>query len=243
MKTRSSLTNEPTTFHFALSDSRYKDNRIPPKGFDISRAAERMAQPVWQGQNAPNYFTAAEYAGGYDHVSLHVIPGGARAEVVLNYQTTSREYMEFLRDEINGTGHLTLPDPNPGTPTINEAYIVQTDPFFTQLKAWGNTLWQLWLHNKDLPGAAPVVMTQAVYQVAPSCHYADVQPNADHAHPAACDQDVDIADVQRIAGCWNRPISPICPAGLDLNLSTYHRCDGYHHGGGGVGVAALGNDE
>ena len=93
------------------------------------------------------------------------------------------------------------PDPNPGTPTINEAYIVQTDPFFTKLKAWGDTLWQLWLHNKDLPGAAPVVMTQAVYQVAPSCNYADVQPNADHSNPALCDQDVDIADIQRIAGC------------------------------------------
>ena len=220
MKTRSSLTNEPTTFHFALSDSRYKDNRIPPKGFDISGAAARLAQPVWQGQNAPNYFTAAEYAGGYDYLRLNVVPGGNRVEVVLNYQITSREYVEFLRDEINGTGHLTLPDPNPGTPTINEAYIVQTDPFFTKLKAWGDTLWQLWLHNKDLPGAAPVVMTQAVYQVAPSCNYADVQPNADHSNPALCDQDVDIADIQRIAGCWNRPISPTCPAGLDLDNST-----------------------
>ena len=97
---------------------------------------------------------------------------------------------------------------------------MQTDPFFTQLKAWGDTIWQLWLHNKDLPGAAPVVMTQAVYQVAPSCHYADVQPNADHTNPAFCDQDVNIADVQRISGCWNRPISPICPVGLDLNSST-----------------------
>ncbi len=220
MKTRSSLTNEPTTFHFALSDSRYKDNRIPPKGFDIDHAAERMAQPVWLGQDAPDYFTAAEYAGGYDHVSLLVAPGGSRVEVTLNYQTTSREYVEFLRDEINGTGYLTLPDPNPGTPNVNEAYIVQTDPFFSQLKAWGDTIWQLWQHNKDLPGAAPVAMATATYQVAPACHYADVQPNADHANPAACDLDVDVADIQRISGCWNQPISPTCPTGLDLNSST-----------------------
>ena len=220
VKTRSSLTNEPTTFHFALSDSRYKDNRIPPKGFDISQAAGRLVEPVWQGQSAPNYFTAAEYAGGYDHVSLLVAPGGSRVEVVLNYQTTSREYVEFLRDEINGAGHLTLPDPTPGTPSVNEAYIVQTDPFCAQLKAWGNTIWQLWQHNKDLPGAAPVAMAQATYQVAPSCNFADVQPNANHGNPAACDGDVDIADVQRIAGCWNRPISPACPTGLDLNASS-----------------------
>ena len=34
------------------------------------QAGERLAQPVWQGVDAPDYFTAAEYAGGYDHVSL-----------------------------------------------------------------------------------------------------------------------------------------------------------------------------
>ncbi|UCF07596.1 MAG: hypothetical protein JSW28_08100, partial [Thermoplasmata archaeon] len=32
-KMSSSLTDEETTFHFVLADDRYKDNRIPPKGF------------------------------------------------------------------------------------------------------------------------------------------------------------------------------------------------------------------
>jgi hypothetical protein len=51
------------------------------------------------------------------------------------------------------------------------------------------------------------------------CHPADVHPNANHSIVAACDGDVDIADVQRIAGCWQRPIGPACPAALDLDGS------------------------
>jgi hypothetical protein len=148
------ITGELTTFHFVLGTDRYKDNRIPPKGFDIGAAHDRFSEPVWGGVPAPNYFSAEEYAGGYAQVSLNIPGGAAYIEVNLYYQTTSREYVEFLRDEINGTGNLTLP---PG------AYIAQTDPFFAKLKAWGNTIWQLWLHNRNLPGAAPFLMTQSTW--------------------------------------------------------------------------------
>ena len=151
----SSLTGEAHTFHFALADGRYKDNRIPPKGFRVDEATARLSQPVWEGMDAPDYFTAEEYAGGYDSVNLAdlgvTIPGADYVEINLYYQTTSREYVEFLRDEINGTAS-TLPP---------EAYIIQTDPFFDQLRAWGDAIWQLWDHNKDVPGASPLLMTQA----------------------------------------------------------------------------------
>lgn len=49
------------------------------------------------------------------------------------------------------------------------------------------------------------------------CHRADVEPSASHSSPAACDGDVDIADVQRVAGCWGQPISAACPALLDMD--------------------------
>ena len=49
------------------------------------------------------------------------------------------------------------------------------------------------------------------------CHPADVHPNPDHANVAACDGDVDIADVQHIAGCWQQAIGAACPASFDLN--------------------------
>jgi cytochrome c553 len=148
----SDLTGEDETFHFALATDRYKDNRIPPKGFRIEDAAERLIQPVWHGVPDPDYFSPDEYAGGYDEVSLTILAEADLVEVNLYYQTTSREYIEFLRDEINGDAS-TLPDPS--------AYIIQTDPFFAQLKAWGDTMWQLWSHNMEVPGADPFLMTQA----------------------------------------------------------------------------------
>jgi hypothetical protein len=158
----SAVTGEEESFHVALATGRFKDNRIPPKGFRIAEAAARLSEPVWHGEPAPDLFSAAEYAGGYDAVALAVPPGAAGVEVTLYYQTTSREYVEFLRDEIRGSGRLTLP---------SDAYVVQTDPFFAALRAWGDTLWELWSHNADVPGAAPLAMTTAAWggQVGAPC--------------------------------------------------------------------------
>jgi hypothetical protein len=162
----SSLTDETYTFHFVLGDHRTKDNRIPPLGFRIAEAAARLSEPVWAGSSAPDYFTGEEYAGGYDQVEIALPAGGDRVEARLFYQTTSREYVEFLRDEINGTADsLTSPTPA-GAP---QAYIAQTDPFFSQLAAWGDTVWELWSHNKDVPGAAPVLMAEAAFDVPNGC--------------------------------------------------------------------------
>ncbi len=167
MHPESALTGESETFHFALATGRHKDNRIPPKGFDIANAADRLSVPVYyvDGQDVgANYFTQPEYDGGYDDVVLAIPPEYAAVsfDVNLNYQTTSREYIEFLRDEINGTGNLTLPT-TPGVPGPPDPanYIIQTDPFFSQLKAWGDTIWQLWTHNRNVDGAAPFLMAQA----------------------------------------------------------------------------------
>lgn len=170
-KMMSSLTGQTKSFHFLLSDERGKDNRIPPKGFRIADANKRIADPVWQGAPDPNYFTAAEYAGGFDQINLTLPAGATRVDVRVYYQTTSREYAEFLRDEINGTA-TSLGSPTPsGEP---KAYIAQTDPFFSQLAAWGDTIWQLWLHNKDVPGAAPIEMAHATLMLHDICQDAGV---------------------------------------------------------------------
>lgn len=159
-KLSSDRTGEDTTFHFALATDRYKDNRIPPRGFRLAEAADRLVQPRWEGADQPAYFSATEYAGGFDDVALTVPANADRVEVALYYQTTSREYIEFLRNEINGTtGLTTLSSPTPsGEPA---AYIAQSDPFFNQLRQWGDTIWDLWSHNKDLPGSAPIEMASA----------------------------------------------------------------------------------
>ncbi|MGD8352503.1 MAG: multiheme c-type cytochrome, partial [Nitrospirota bacterium] len=153
MHPSSTITGEDETFHFVLADGRYKDNRIPPKGFRIAEAASRLSEPWYGGSQAAGYYTPAEYAGGYDAVNLsdYVAPvtGADYVEVNLYYQTTSREYVEFLRDEINSPA-------------------VQNDVFFDKLKAWGNTIWDLWLHNMNLDGARPFLMTQSTWGSGPA---------------------------------------------------------------------------
>jgi hypothetical protein len=189
------LTGEQQTFHFALATDRYKDNRIPPEGFDTSTMYERLAQPRWQGQDAPDYFTAEEYAGGYDDVTFAKPSGTAYWNASLNYQTTSKEYIEFLRDEINGSGN-TLSSPTPsGEPN---AYIVQTDSFFANLNGWGNAIWDLWLHNG---GAAPVTMRTV------GSSLGDV--NSDGV--------VNIVDAAAVSAHWY-PGPPIGPSGYDPNF-------------------------
>jgi hypothetical protein len=156
-KLTSALSGEEETFHFALATGRNKDNRIPPKGFRIGDAAERLIDPVTDGVSTPDMYTAEEYLGGYDDVSLPIVTAADAVEVRLYYQTTSREYISFLRGEINGTGGTLPPD----------AYVIQTDPFFDGLRAWGDTVWTLWEHNKDVPGAAPFLMAWGGWQVSP----------------------------------------------------------------------------
>ncbi|PLX79971.1 MAG: hypothetical protein C0616_09550 [Desulfuromonas sp.] len=173
----STLTGEEQTFHFVLATGRSKDNRIPPKGFDIVNAAERHSEPVWHGVIDPDYFSSAEYAGGYDQVDLTIPAGADQVTVNLYYQGTSREYIEFLRDEINGTGGtLTLNGQGQNPAGGTETYVVQSDPFFTQLKAWGNAIWDLWEHNHGLdssgvtvPGIVPTIMASAAWGGAPPC--------------------------------------------------------------------------
>lgn len=160
MRSSSSRTGEEKSFHLILADGCYKDNRIPPKGFRIEEAAARLAEPCWQGASAPDYFSNAEYAGGYDEVTVTLPPGAERIEITLYYQVISREYVEFLRDEINGAA-ATLPGVGAGG---EPAYLIQTDPFFAQLKGWGETIWQLWDHNKEIPGAAPLPMVQTIVE-------------------------------------------------------------------------------
>jgi Cytochrome c554 and c-prime len=77
-------------FHFVLSNKRYLDNRIPPRGFTNANFETIQAQPV-----------GYSYADGdyWDDTQFIVPTGATKAEVRVYYQSTSKEYMEFLRDE------------------------------------------------------------------------------------------------------------------------------------------------
>jgi hypothetical protein len=77
-------------FHLALNSVREFDNRIPPRGFSNAAFAADDAEPV-----------GATFADGqyWEDVTYPVGTAAVRAEVKLLYQTTTKEYMEFLRDE------------------------------------------------------------------------------------------------------------------------------------------------
>ncbi len=78
------------SFHFVLNNVWLKDNRIPPRGFTNAGFAAVQAAPV-----------GAIYADGqhWDDTVFQVPSGAARVEVRTFYQTASKEYVEFLRDE------------------------------------------------------------------------------------------------------------------------------------------------
>ena len=88
-----------TSFHFALNNTIVKDNRIPPRGFTNAAFEAGQAQVV-----------GASYADGqyWDDTSFAIPAGAAYAVVSVYHQTTSREYIEFLRDEntTDGKGQI-----------------------------------------------------------------------------------------------------------------------------------------
>ncbi len=78
------------SFHFVLNNRIYKDNRIPPRGFTNTAFAAFGGAPVAYGYSDGQYWDETEYT---------VPAGAAAAEITLYYQSTSKEYVEFLRDE------------------------------------------------------------------------------------------------------------------------------------------------
>ncbi len=78
------------SLHFVLNNQVYEDNRIPPRGFINAEFEEFGGAPVGHHYEDGQYWDESYFA----------MPEGAvRADVQLYYQSTSKEFMEFLRDE------------------------------------------------------------------------------------------------------------------------------------------------
>lgn len=81
---------------FVLNNQTYEDNRIPPRGCTNVNYAAFGGAPVGHHYDDGQYWDD----------SLYSLPVGAtRAEVRLYYQSTSKEFVEFLRDENCTTSH------------------------------------------------------------------------------------------------------------------------------------------
>lgn len=82
--------NTEPTFHFVLNNKIHKDNRIPPRGFTNANFEAIQSSPVAYNYTDGQYWDYTEYR----------LPLETRYFVVnLYYQSTSKEYVEFLRDE------------------------------------------------------------------------------------------------------------------------------------------------
>jgi hypothetical protein len=90
---------EDATFHFALNNKVYKDNRIPPRGFTNAGFESVQALPVGET------YADGEY---WDDTAFPIPCEAASVVVRVLHQTTSREYIEFLRDEnvTNAAGQI-----------------------------------------------------------------------------------------------------------------------------------------
>jgi hypothetical protein len=86
------LAGEPNgpSLHFVLNNKVYWDNRIPPRGFTNAAYADFGGSP-----------TGYAYADGqyWDDTFYTIPPGATSADVTVYYQSTSKEFIEFLRDE------------------------------------------------------------------------------------------------------------------------------------------------
>ncbi|MCE2883286.1 MAG: hypothetical protein LW806_00095 [Planctomycetaceae bacterium] len=76
-------------FHLALANKVFSDNRIPPRGFTNAAFNAIGSGPV-----------GYKYADGqhWDDTYFAIPTGATSAIVTLYYQTTTKEYIEFLRD-------------------------------------------------------------------------------------------------------------------------------------------------
>jgi hypothetical protein len=78
------------SFHFVLNSMVEKDNRIPPRGFTNAAFANFGGSPVHYSYEDGQYWDDTRYPIPY---------GATSAQVTLYYQSTSKEFVEFLRDE------------------------------------------------------------------------------------------------------------------------------------------------
>ncbi len=81
---------EGPSFHFVLNNKIFSDNRIPPRGFTNATFAYIQSPPV-------NYTYADGQYWDDTHYILPITTDSV--EITLFYQTLSKEYVEFLRDE------------------------------------------------------------------------------------------------------------------------------------------------
>jgi hypothetical protein len=126
-------------FHLALNDRIFVDNRIPPEGFRPTPSTRPVGGnyvPLPDG-SLPNW-DEAEYTISIPEGTV----GPVTVTASLYYQTASKEYVEFLRDE-----NVSGPDPQDPDPDAPSR---------------GEKMHALWIAHDRSP---PILMTHAVRRI------------------------------------------------------------------------------
>ena len=86
------IVGKPTgpSFHFAVNDTIFFDNRIPPRGFTNAAFTSIQSPPVAYAYEDESYSDRTEYT---------LPPEAVFIQATLYYQSTTKEYVEFLRNE------------------------------------------------------------------------------------------------------------------------------------------------
>lgn len=84
------------SFHFILNDTLLFDNRIPPRGFTNLGFQQRLAEPVGVTYADSQYWDITQYT---------LPQTTSEVTATLYYQTISKEYTEFLRDQNTGNAY------------------------------------------------------------------------------------------------------------------------------------------
>ncbi|MCO5194029.1 MAG: cytochrome c family protein [Anaerolineae bacterium] len=98
------------SFHFVLNNVIVKDNRIPPRGYEFDAFAAAGAAPMTKSNPDPTRYADGQY---WDEVVYELPDEVVTGVVRLLFQASSKEYIEFLRDN----------NPNPGDPDNNGAIL------------------------------------------------------------------------------------------------------------------------
>ncbi|MEM7227701.1 MAG: multiheme c-type cytochrome [Planctomycetota bacterium] len=118
---------EGESFHLILNNKVFSDNRIPPIGFTNAGFETIRAEPV-----------AYTYEDGqYWDDTLYPVPKNAvQAVVTTYYQTTSKEYIEFLRDTNTTTtdgdyAYQLWEEHGKSMPAVMDAKVIDLGEFLT----------------------------------------------------------------------------------------------------------------
>lgn len=123
------------SFHFALNNQIVFDNRVPPRGYVFAEFVAAGAAPMSNGQADPNLYADGQY---WDTTNYTLPEGVVSGTVRLLYQVSSKEYIEFLRDN----------NPTPENPNNR-----------------GQILYDLWTQTGR---SAPELMAEATFPNEPS---------------------------------------------------------------------------